>query len=178
MSTEETTAISLMVSTTGQILDRVIESPEITPEFLAEISNLNLTGPQRVDAAAFILDKIKEEQAFFKKQAERFTKVAGALSKIHEAIKDGVKTNMFERGENDLIGESMRFKMVEIDPRLEYDESKLPPDYFRQVIETKVDDSKLRADLSRGIVIEGASLIANFRLTPYVNRKIKAATGA
>jgi hypothetical protein len=178
MGTEETNAISLMASTTADILDRVIESPELSPEFLTEISKVNLTGPQRVDAAAFLLEKIKDEQAFYKKQAEKFTKVARALDKIHEAIKDGVKINMFERGENDLLGETMRFKMIEIDPRLEYDETKLPPDYFRQVVETKVDDSKLRADLAKGVVIEGASLIANFRLTPYVNRKIKAATGA
>lgn len=160
-----------MVLEANSLLEKLVECADLTPEIESQLQHIDLTAPERVDMSVYLLERVKTEQAYWKSRADYFSKIAKSFKLVEEKIRDGVKIMMVEGGHTDLSGIDMRWKLSEIDARLEYDEAKIPPAYKYDVVEKQVDDSKLRNDLAQGKRIEGARLVPNYRLAPYANRK-------
>jgi hypothetical protein len=169
------TSLTIAVTASTDVVAAVLENPQA--EILMTAVLGDLTAEDRVDAAALLMDRIKAERAFFKEQADRFRSAVSALDRIQEQLKDSIKLNMVSRGISSLEGNTIRFSLAELEPRLEYDEKLIPESYKVPVVTMKVDDSRLRKELGEGKRVEGATLVPSFRLASYVNRKLKA-TGA
>lgn len=165
-------SLSIVLTKSSDVVGQLVENPDAAIDLSGLLGDL--THEERVDAAAMLLDRIKAERAFFKEQADKFTKASRALDKLHEQLKDSIKLNMTSMCVDSLEGNSMRFKLVELEPKVDYEESLVPDEYKVQVITTKVNDSALKEALASGKRVEGATLVPVFRLTSYVNRKLKA----
>ncbi len=175
---ESNKSLALMNSISQDLLGKIIEAGDITPEIQSVLAHIELNDSAHIDAVAHMLNWVKDQQDFWKREADQFLKVAKALAKVEEGIKECVKITMNERGVYDLHGSNMRFKLSEIAPRLEYDESKIPDTFRVQVVSTKIDAGKIEEALKRGEHVESAMLVPNYRLNKYVNKteakKLKA----
>ncbi|MBA3757084.1 MAG: siphovirus Gp157 family protein [Nitrosomonas sp.] len=160
-----------MVIEANSLLEKLVECAEMTPEIESQLQHIDLTAPERVDLTVYLLERVKSEQAYWKERADYFTKIAKSFRLVEEKIRDGVKIAMVEGGHTDLHGIDMRWKLSEIEPRLEYEDDKLPAEFMMQVVSTKVNDEKLRNTLKNGDRVNGARLVPNYRLAPYANRK-------
>jgi hypothetical protein len=157
----------LIVARAAEIEIALLQSGgELTPEL--EIAMRAIA--EDVDATSMTLERAESAAAYWKEQARKANAVAKGLSAFQERLEATIKGLMQEKGMNELLGDSVRFKLSPCAKRLVIDEARLDPGYRMQVVTMLPDKARLKEELEAGATITGASLEGGTSLRIYPNR--------
>jgi len=144
---------------------------EISEADEAALEKVDVNLPEKVDGYAFVINQFQSASETFRQRAEEMRKVASSLSRAAERVKEGLKYAMHATGRTELIGDTVRYKLVATNKALVIDKTKLPAVYFMQVTETVPDKEKIKAALELGETVEGAHLEGGVALRQHLNTK-------
>jgi len=161
-----------LVVQSGNLVERLIEAGgELTPELEAELMVIETKLPAKIDAYAFIIDRMEVEADFFYGRAKRFETVANSLVNIRKNLHERIKQTMIEGGLKELKGIEERFLLSKAKARLIVESpDRVPDKYKRTTVTTTVDNDKLRGDLEDNVEVEGCKLEPSYGLRKYVNK--------
>lgn len=144
-------------------------SGEITAEIESYLAVKDTQLPDKVDSYYFIMEKMENNEAYYKAQAEKFAAAAKTFKNARETLKERLKLAMREMSVDEISGHSFRFKLSNTKPKLIVEDEKLiPKEYFVQTISTTLEKDRLLEDLKIG-QIPGAKLEPSYSLRDYVN---------
>jgi len=162
-----------LVSFAAELMNELVESGGVlTPELEAKLNVIELSLPEKVDAYAFVMQKLEFEAEYWKKQAETYNKIKTACQNARDRIKDNLKLAMKENGINELKGIDHKFKLTNGTFSLVIDESEIDDIYKKRVEEIVVDKKRIEEDLKAGVPVKGARLDPVYTLRPYVNKAV------
>jgi hypothetical protein len=161
-----------IVLDTQKILDVILAANgEMTVDVEKAHQELTDNLAQKVDSCAFVEKKLQAEADFFKEQAQYYTKIARALEKSKEAIRQRVKESMITLGYSEISGERSRFTLSKIADKLVIDSEQLPNDYKIFYQDFYPNKEKILDDLRSGVEVAGAKLEDNYALRQFANKK-------
>jgi len=120
----------------------------------------------------FVLERIKSNSEFYKKEAEKYSRVAKSLDATETRIKELLKMGLLSMGVNEVLGDTVKIVLSKTKERLIInDESIIPPKY--QTVETIISINKdsIREDLAKGEPVDGAYLEGGTSIRFYPNRE-------
>ena len=162
-----------LIQQAADLESRLAESGgELTPEVEAALSKVELI-PEKVDAYAFILDRLKSATAYWQEEYRNSRAIAEACEKARDRLKLALKMAMKGAGLTDLNGVNKRFKLSDSGGSLVIDEGALPATYLMEVVTLKPDKERIRAALEAGEKIPGAQIVPGTRLAAYANKANK-----
>ena len=139
---------------------------------LVELQALNLTIKDKVDSYKYVLDRLKDEGAYWKERSKKASGVSKAIDNATGYIKDRIKFAMEQMDAPEVLGNEFRFKIQKNQPSLVIDSVEaLPAKYKVQVVSEEILKADLKADLKAGEEIPGARLEVGESVRAYVNRK-------
>ncbi len=163
------TGMALVASNMAQLEMLMLESGEdLSP---VVVSQLNLVT-QNVDLCASVIERCELNAEFFRSKAKAFAAVAKAYEKSEAYLRQMIKDDMVAHGIDELPGTEIRFKLVNMKPKLVIDEANLDPAYFIPV--PQPDKKKVQADLEVGLEVKGARLEEVKALRTYLNKKVES----
>jgi len=155
-----------------EIEQTIIENGgDMTIDLIKSIEHLLSHIENKVDSSIFIMENMKERSKYWAEKSALTKKYAQNCEGIADKIKETVKAYMYLKEQSSLIGDDNRFALSKIASVLKIDESVLPPEFFKEEIVRSVDKAKIKEILNTGECIEGVTLIDNFALRTYPNRK-------
>lgn len=171
MGTEEMSLV-MLTGLAQQIEKSLIESGgEITPEIEKMLSVVDAELPKKVDSYDFLMQKFDKECELWRERADKLYALSNAFLKAKETLKERILFAMQNSGATEVLGDSVRFKLVATPPALQIvDESKIPEGYFETVIEKKLKKAQLKNDLKEGIPVSGAALTQGQSVRVFANK--------
>lgn len=143
---------------------------EITPEVEAWISSLNLEVAAKVDAYHFVIERTELNAGHWAAMAEKYGRVAKALSNTSSRMKSRLKQAMMDMGKAEVLGETVRYRLQNSAPSMIIDQESLPAEFLMQKIELVPDKERIKAAVKQGREIPGVTLTKSFALRDYVNK--------
>lgn len=138
---------------------------ELTPELEDAIQNIEIHTARKIDGYAFVIDRAKMLEKFWKEKAKTYTNVGRGCANLVKQIQDRLKWVMEEQEKPVIEGDEFRFSLTDIAKRLEIVDVDLLPDEYK--IEKTVyepDTAAIRAAIEAGEEIPGANLLGGKRL--------------
>lgn len=154
-----TTLRDLMIE--QDILNAELENSfgEIPEDMEAQLAELWIKLPQKVDNCVRFLEKLDIETEVFKSKADLFEKKAQTRKNLKESISTYIKQQMIAHEIKELKGNNNVFKLQNGKASVEVsDQSKIPRTFIKQIVSEQPDKIKLYEALKRGEIFEGASL--------------------
>lgn len=151
----------------------IIESDgELTPELEAALSVNNINLPDKVEGYHNILQRVEMMAEHYKRQAEFFLKLKKSCENFENTLRENLKAAMQILGTDEINGNSVTYKLVNSNPKLLIEnESQLPFEYKKDVVETVIDNKKIKEHLVAGLPVDGARLEQTVALKKY-GRKV------
>lgn len=169
MSTEIKETLFNLVVQANSISQALCESGgELTPQLEALMAHVDTAFPAKVESYHIVMERMTVEAEYWKEKASVYLKIAKAHDALQERLKASIKDGMIALGKDEVMGESIRFKLSPTKGALVIsDETKLPDEYL--MIETKKvpDKEKIRASLEAFATVPGASLEGGYRMSKY-----------
>ena len=163
-----------LVQSSQSIVEALIESGgELTPEMDAQLQNLEVNLPAKIDGYASIMDRMEMEEAYWKAKAETLRSVAKGCANVRERLKESLKYAAQQMSASELVGNDVKFKISNSKPRLIVDETLLDDAYKMHVTTIEVDKKKIEEDLKIGVPVVGAHLSPTHSIRAYVNKAAK-----
>lgn len=149
----------MLVESGGELNDEIEKFLMINSSELAE----------KVDGYQTVIERFEALEDHYKAKAEFFKTVSGQCKTIAARLKDNIKYAMQQMGVDEIKGNDIRFKLSSTKGRVIIEDMNIVPVEFKEeVIETKIDDKKIREALEKGEV-RGAKLEPGFSLRTYAN---------
>lgn len=162
-----------LVKSSQSIVEALIESGgELSPEMEAQLQNLEINLPAKIDAYASVMERMEMEEEYWKQKAEVLRSVAKGCSNVRERLKESLKYAAQSINATELIGNDVRFKISNSKPKLVLD-GPIDPAYVIQVTTTEVDKKRIEEDLKIGVPVEGARLVETKSIRAYVNKRVE-----
>lgn len=157
---------------TQELVEHLVENGgELTEEMESALTVNEKQLATKVDGYAHFLDRLDLEQDFFKRRAEMYLQVAKSLANMKKQLQGNLKYCLVSLQEQEVVGNEFRFKLSKARPKISIEsEDKIPKDYFKEEVVSRLDKEMLRASLERGVPIEGVSLEKNYSLRKYLNK--------
>ena len=124
--------------------------------------------PKKIDSYDHIMGRIAAAEEFMRSEASRFVLAARALKNHGERLRDTLKAVMASQDMKELQGNRVRFRLTDVKPSLEIDESKLPKAFWTETVLRTPNKEMIRAVLETGETVPGAELIHGKALRSYV----------
>lgn len=167
---ESKQTLSILLQQSHEIIAQLILTEgELTPdiESAIEVNERQLT--EKIDSYHFVMERLEKEAEYFKSKADQLSRIASGCKKTRERIKERLKEVMQANQLTELKGQDIRFKLINSQPALKIDESKLPIKW--KIVSYIPDKSRIKEELINGGEIEGACLEPSHQLRAYLNRK-------
>jgi len=138
----------------------IIESEgELTPDVEQALAVSEITLPDKVEGYHNILERVELMTEHYKRQAEFFAKLKKSCENFEKALKENIKTAMRITKTDEIQGNTIVYKLCPSTPSLVvFDKEALPAEYKKQVVETVVDNKRIKEHLSAGLSVDGARL--------------------
>lgn len=165
-------SLEQLVLSANALTDRIVETGgELTPDLeqALELSERDLA--EKVDACAVVLERLDHEAAYWKDKAASYAKIGKACEAARERLRERIKGSLIMLGQQELVGQDVRFRLSPAKARLLIDETNLSSEWKIQVTTTEPDKERIRAMLDDGLEIPGARLEPGWSLRQYANRK-------
>jgi len=132
---------------------------ELTPEIEQRMALLDVSIPEKIDAWAYVMERMEAEHEFWKARRKVDHEVELKYERHLEFAKTRLKGIMFEMGVVEMRGHDAKFQTVNSRARLTIqDENLIPAKYLTERFVYDIDKDKLRADIEAGIEVEGVRL--------------------
>jgi hypothetical protein len=165
-------SLRAIVAHSQSIIDQLAETDgELTPEMEAQLAQIDVKLPAKIDSYAHIMDRLENEEQYWKAKASQFNAVAKGLANTRARIKEALKDTMSIMGVDEIKGNDVRFKLSNAKPRLYLDESKIVDEYMQETIIREPNKVKIELDLKAGKEVPGAQFLESKSLRSYANRK-------
>lgn len=125
------------------------------------LEKLEMAREEKIENAALAVKNLTAQAAAIKAEEDKLTKRRKALEGKMEGFKSYLIAALVrEDGTSEKVTTPRTVVSVKMNPAkvVISDETLLPKEFFREIIETKVDKSELKEVLSRGIAVPGAAL--------------------
>lgn len=156
------------------IISKIIENGgELPAETEAQLANIETKMPAKVDAYAFVMDRLENEEEYWKAKAKEMQAVARGCENARDRIKENIKAAMIGLGQDELFGVDTRFKISNSKPKLVVDQNELTSEYITERKIYDPDTEKIIADLKAGKEVPGAHFEEVKGIRKYVNRGSK-----
>lgn len=157
------------------IINQIIENGGELPDSLSEaLGSLELSVPEKVDAYAVVLERLKAEETYLRQKASEFEAVARGCKNAQERLKDSLKQAALILKTDEIKGIDSRFKISESEPKLKVNSNDLEEGYFTEeqtIVTSKIPiESKIKFALEQGLEVKGASYQKTVTLRQYVNK--------
>lgn len=147
---------------------------EVTPEIenLLAVREINL--PEKVDGYSAVIKRFAAIETHYKEKAKMFSLAAKQLATAQENLEERLKYAMQELGVTELLGNDIRYKLIPTSGTLEIiDAESVPVEFKTEVVETVIDNKALKAAITAGKEITGATVKPGFQLRQFVNKGAK-----
>jgi hypothetical protein len=153
----------------------LIDSGGELPKEMEELFDLTQGDLRsKVDRYKYMMDAMEARSVYFKERADEMAHARKIFDNQKLRLKDRMKFAMDLLKATDLEGNDWRFKLTQNDDRLEINSKDLDPAYTREEVVKVPDAERIRSDLSLGLPVQGAQLVASMTLRSYVNKVGKA----
>lgn len=125
------------------------------------LERLEMERETKIENAALAVKNLKAEAEAIKAEEDRLNKRRKAIENKAEGFKSYLIAALVrEDGTSEKIKTPRTVVSVKMNPAkvVISDEKLIPREFFREIVETKVDKSELREVLARGIAVPGAAL--------------------
>jgi hypothetical protein len=160
-----------LVSEFSHLDQKIIDAGgEISPELEAELDLNSGEISQKIDNYKLYMDHLEFRSSYFKSISDQASDAASMFLNQVKRMKDALKLTSKRLGTSDLIGNSYRFKVSSIKPKLIVEPIELvPAKYLKEVVKIELDKDLIIKDLEAGIEVPGCRLEDNFSIRQYVN---------
>ncbi len=156
------------------IEEQLVESGgELSEELERALTTLDVKLPAKVDGCAVALERLEMYEEYWKAKAKQFNAIAKGLSSARDRFKDYLKTQAEALGTTELVGNEVRFKISNSNPKLVVDQLNLSSEYLIEKVVVEADTERIKEDLKAGKVIEGAKLETSKSIRVYANKGAK-----
>jgi hypothetical protein len=172
-SGDRLTLLSLIVEKIDAYIVDIVDNvdknaPNELADFLKTIPDLFGYDP---DAYKFILDGVERSRAISQNISDKEMHTAMMLEGVCDQL-EGQITGEMKRVEVDaMIGDTWRFDLVKQPPRIEIDFTKLPQEYFQEVVQRVPRNAEILTDINDGMTIEGVTVHTSIGLQTSVMKK-------
>jgi hypothetical protein len=139
---------------------------EDTQKFLDAWENSILDGEaQKIDAYKIKLESLEDDIEWFKKEADKFSRVARQLTNLIDAMKVRIKVAMLALDKKEMLG--VRYKVSLSRARASVkiiDKDKLPKEFIETRVVSAPKTKELYEELKAGVDVPGAYLEENYAL--------------
>lgn len=143
---------------------------EITPEIEQALIDLDIKTKDKVDAYSYAMEKMELEAQYWKEKAEAAMRICKAFTTSRERMNTILKNRMLVDGNNELLGNSAKFKLVPLKPKMMIDEKFLEDKFYREEVLKKVDRSLIEDAIKQGEAVAGVTLEPVFALRQLNNK--------
>ncbi len=156
---DQTKTLATLVAEAQGIIQALVEAGgELTPELEARLEVNQTSLVAKVDGYAFIESRLEAEAEFWKRRAEVNARIAKTLTNMQKNLLERIKWGIQEMGKTEVCGVDSRFFLVKCAQKLVINPDVLPPEWTMQVTETVPDKERIKAALTDGFEVPGASL--------------------
>ena len=167
-------SLRTLVEISNTVLNQLIESGgELTPEMEAQLAQVEINLPVKVDGYAAIMERLEMEEAYWKEKAAKFIAVARGCTNVRDRLKESLKFAMSELGTTEILGNDVKFKLSNSKPKMIIDPDTIDKAYTMQVTTTEIDKKRIEEDLKMGVPVQGARLEETKSIRQYVNKAVK-----
>jgi len=147
-------------------LEALFESGEITEEMLNDsLSSLEMGIEEKVLSTVSYMKSLDDQIKPLKERINSMSARKKALESKREWLKAYIKVSMSDSKMPKIEGLDYVVSIYDSQPSLDvFDESAIPSRYISYDLVKKVDNAKLKADLSDGLSINGAKLTTGISL--------------
>jgi hypothetical protein len=138
----------------------IIESDgELTPELEKALTINEINLPDKVEGYHNIIQRVELMSEHYKRQVEFYARLKKSCDNFETALKENIKTAMRITNTSEIAGNSIVYKLTNSNPKLiVFDEKVLPQEYKKEVVETVIDNKKIKDHLVAGLNVDGARL--------------------
>jgi len=159
MSENSNPSLFSIVAESQQLMAGLMENGgEITPEIETKIETLGNQLVSKVDNYVDFMDRLKLETEFFKKRKDQFASAQRSVKALEDRLKHAVLESMDKLKTSEVKGESFRIVAVNGADAYDIDEKLVPEGYFIEVVEKKLDKTRLLEDVKMGLAVDGVSV--------------------
>ncbi len=127
--------------------------------------------PQKVDGIKFFLDKLEQDQEFWKSQAAERLRAAEQCKHASIRLKEYLLKMMEYNSLEELNGDAFRVKVQPTQGQIIYDDNLIGPEYMIETKTIAIDKKKIRQDIDSGKNVIGAQLKPGVSLRFYKAKK-------
>lgn len=165
MTPEKLPSINTLAHDAQALLSLIEDSGgELTPEIEQALAENMRDIETKVDHYAHVFDRIPGILEYWRKQREDADRVIQGLKNLESKLNSRIKEAMTQLGRTTLEGETTKFTLSKAKAALLLVESEVPQNYFTVETVIAADKERIRADLTSGIDVPGASLVPSYAL--------------
>jgi len=165
--------LNSLMAAQHELLEALVASDgELSAEMESKLAQLEVSVPAKLDSYYLIMERLDSEAAYFKSRAEEFAMAAKQMGSAKERLKDNLKFHMQSNALKELVGVDYKFTLSNSKPKVIINESLVPKEYTREVVEIKIDKDRIAEDLKIGVPIPGCHLEDVFAFRSSVNKKL------
>lgn len=168
-------SLAELVSSAADLESALIESGgEVTEEVEKLLALWETDFSEKIDGYAVIMERFKMATDYWKQQAALMSQMEKSCQKLEERLKERLKWGMKEMDVNEVTGDTYRFKLSVLKPKVVIDDSDVVPDEFKEkVIEYKIVKDKISDALKAGKNVPGVHTEETISVRRYLVKKEK-----
>src|SRR3990167_7491044 len=141
-----------------EMINELLESEgEINNNLESKMSELETQTKEHVDLLYQVyVNAIPSRSEEVRNQIQSLARVLEQLTKFEGRVRSILIETAKSKNLKYLIGDNYKFTVTNKN-KFKFDESKIPKEYFKEIISLQLDKTKLREDLEKGINVEGVS---------------------
>lgn len=162
-----------IVNDSAKIVNQIIENGGIMPpELKEEFNQMTIDLSAKLDAYAYIWERLDMEQEYWKMKAKEFDRIQKSIGNARDNLKERLRISMGKLEVNEVKGKEFRFTLSDTQGRLIIeDEKEVPEAYKTEVVQTVIDRADIKTDIKAGNAVPGAFIDYVPSLRKFANRK-------
>lgn len=147
-------------------IENTLLEGEITPEVEQSLENTTRELLTKVDACAYVLERLEGDADYYRDKAKAFTQVARTFENMAKRLRERVKYSMLLMDARELCGVDVKFQVSRSGKKLVVDdETLLAPEFWVERTVKEVDYELVKCALENGIDVPGARFEDITRMT-------------
>jgi len=162
-----------IVNESVSIVNQIIENGGVMPPELEEgFQQITVDLSSKLDAYAYIWERLDMEQEYWKMKAKEFDRIQKSIGTARDTLKERLRISMEKLQVKGVEGKEFRFLLKDTLGRLVIeDEEKIPNVYKTKVIQIVIDRADIKKDIKAGDDVPGARIEYVPSLQKFANRK-------
>jgi len=162
-----------IVNDSVAIVNQIIENGGIMPPELEEtFSQMSIDLQAKLDAYAYIWERLDMEEEYWKAKAREFDRIQKSIGNARDRLKELLRFSMEKLEVKRAEGKEFRFLLKDTSGRLVIDDEALIPGHYKAIIrETFIDKADIKTDIKAGNVVPGAHIEYTPSLQKFANRQ-------